>query len=138
MFISGTSVEAAVFQVDMGSVRSDQPSRDAQFHGYIMESYKYHDADFRLTRPIQLGSVPAPGRIVTADATGLLTMRGVTRSLTFPLQAERLAGAIDVNAEIPVTFSRWHIPNPTFAIAQVGNTGVIEVLLHLVSGPNTP
>jgi polyisoprenoid-binding protein YceI len=138
MLISGTSVEAAVFQVDVGSIRSDQASRDAQFHGFIMESYKYHDAGFRLTHPIPFGSVPAPGRVVTAGATGMLTMRGVTRSVTFPVLAEHLAGAVDVNAEIPVRFSDWHIPNPTFAIAQVGDTGVIEVLLHLVPGTSAP
>jgi polyisoprenoid-binding protein YceI len=138
MLVSGTTVDAAVFQVDVSAIRSDQPSRDAQFHGFIMESYKYHDADFRLTEPIPLGSVPSPGQVITADATGVLTMRGVDRTVTFPVRAERLAGAVDINAEIPVTFARWHIPNPTFAIAQVGGTGVIEVLLHLVPAARAP
>jgi polyisoprenoid-binding protein YceI len=132
MLISGTTVEAAIFQVSVSSIRSDQASRDAQFHGYIMKSYQYHTADFRLTQPIQLGAIPPIGRIITAGATGQLSMRGVTRPISFPLQAERVAGGIDVNAEITVTFSLWHIPNPSFAIAQVGNTGTIEVLLHMV------
>jgi hypothetical protein len=41
-------------------------------------------------------------------------------------------GGIDVNAEIPVTFSRWRIPNPSFVVAKVGDGGTVEVLLHLV------
>ncbi len=129
--ISGSTVTAADFTVDMASVRSDQPSRDAQFTGYIMKTYDYPHASFHLTQPIQLGRVPAPGQIVTAEATGLLDLRNVTRPITFPLHAERVGGTIDLNADIPITFSDWHIPNPSFAVTDVGRTGVIEVLLDL-------
>jgi len=129
--VSGTTVTNAEFSVDMADVKSDQTSRDAQFRGYIMETYKYRDARFRLTQPIQLGSIPDVGTPVTVQATGDLTMRGVTRGVTFPLTAERAAGGIDINAAIPITFSGWHIPNPTFAVAQVGDSGTLEVLLRL-------
>jgi polyisoprenoid-binding protein YceI len=132
MVISGTEVEAADFSVAVGSIRSDQASRDYQFHHFIMEAYEYPDATFKLTEPIQLGAVPAVGQTIRRTATGDLTMRGVTRLVTFPVSAERLANAIDVNAEIPVHFGLWHIPNPSFAVAQVGDTGTVEVLLHLV------
>jgi polyisoprenoid-binding protein YceI len=132
LVISGTTVTEASFSVDMAAVTSDQASRDAQFHGFIMETYKYAHASFRLTTPIQLGAIPAPGKIVTDEGDGELSMRGVSHVVTFAVHAERVAGGLDVSAEIPITFSVWHIPNPSFAIAQVGNTGLIEVLLHLV------
>ncbi len=130
--ISGTTITAADFTVDMASVKSDQPSRDSQFNGYIMKTYDYPHASFHLTQPIQLGRVPAPGQVVTASATGEFNLRNVTRTITFPLKAERVAGHIDVNADIPITFSNWHIPNPSFAVTEVGRTGIIEVLLQLV------
>jgi polyisoprenoid-binding protein YceI len=129
--ISGATVTAADFTVDMGSVRSDQPSRDSQFTGYIMKTYDYPHGSFHLTQPIQLGRVPAPGQVVTATATGQLNLRNVTRVITFELKAERVGGTIDLNAEIPITFSDWHIPNPSFAVTEVGRTGIIEVLLQL-------
>jgi polyisoprenoid-binding protein YceI len=129
--ISGTEVIAADFTVDVESIRSGQVSRDAQFDGYIMESYDYPNATFRLTEPIQLGEVPRVGQTVVRQAVGDLTMRGVTRLVSFTVSAERLPGAIDVNAEIPVTFSLWHIPNPSFAVTRVGSTGIVEVLLRL-------
>lgn len=132
LVISGVEVTAADFTVDMASVKSDQGARDAQFRGFIMDTADYPHATFRLTSPIQLGLVPAAGRVVTEQAVGDLTMRGIRRSITFTLSAERLAGAIDVNAEIPIELSEWHIPNPSFAVAQVGPSGVLEVLLHLV------
>lgn len=134
MVISGTEVAAADFTVDMASVKSDQGSRDAQFRGFIMRTADYPHATFRLTSPIQLGAVPAIGQEISEQAVGDLTMRGVRRSITFTLSAERLSGgAIDVNAEIPIRFSDWHIPNPSFAVAKVGSTGTLEVLLHLVA-----
>jgi putative membrane protein len=134
--ISGTTVTAADFTVDMASVRSDQPSRDSQFTGYIMKTYDYPHASFRLTQAVDLGGVPAPGRVITAAATGQLNLRNVTRPITFRLQAERIGDHIDINAEIPITFSNWHIPNPSFAVTEVGRIGVIEVLLQLA--PVTP
>lgn len=132
LVISGTEITAADFTVDMASVRSDTRSRDAQFNGFIMQTYNYPHGSFRLTSPIQLGSVPAVGQRISVPATGDLNLRGVTRPVTFTLNAERLQGAIDVNAEIPITYSLWHIPNPSFAVAKLGKTGIIEVLLHLV------
>lgn len=131
LVISGTTVTAADFTVDLAAVTSDQAGRDAQFHGYVMETYKYPHGTFHLSRPIRLGTIPLPGRSVTEEATGALTLRGVTRPVRFSLHAERVGGAIDVNAEIPITFSAWHIPNPSFAVARVGRTGLVEVLLHL-------
>ena len=131
LIISGATVTAAEFNVDMAAIKSDQPSRDAQFNGFIMKTYKYGQASFHLTQPIELDAIPPPGDIVTEQATGQLTLRGNTRVVTFPLHAERVANGIDINAAIPITFSSWHIPNPSFAVAQVGSTGQIEVLLQL-------
>ena len=134
LVISGTEVTAADFTVDMASVKSDQGSRDVQFRGFIMRTADYPRSSFRLTSPIQLGAVPDVGRTISEQAVGDLTMRGVQRSITFTLSAERLAdGTIDVNAEIPIKFSDWHIPNPSFAVAHVGSTGTLEVLLQMVS-----
>jgi polyisoprenoid-binding protein YceI len=131
LLISGDVVAAGAFSVDMASVKSDQISRDVQFRDYILSTDKYPHATFRLTRPIELASIPAPGQVLTATATGDLTLRGVTRPINFPVHAERTATGIDVNAEIPVTFSTWHIPNPSFVITKVANSGLLEVLLDL-------
>ncbi|MHB1535369.1 MAG: YceI family protein [Acidimicrobiales bacterium] len=132
LVISATTVTAADFRVDMASVRSDQPGRDAEFAGYIMQTYNHPYATFRLTRPIRLGVIPPPGTVVTEQATGRLGLRGEHRVVSFALHAERVGAGIDVNASIPITFSVWHIPLPKLVVAQVGKTGTIEVLLHLM------
>ena len=133
MVISGTEVTAADFTAQLSSVKSDQGSRDVQFRGFIMDTADYPHASFRLTAPIQLDSIPEVGHPVSVPAVGDLTMRGNRRSITFTLSAERLsATSIAVNAEIPIRLSDWHIPNPSFAVAQVGSGGTLEVLLQLV------
>jgi len=139
ILISGTEVTGGDFTVNLASITSDQRSRDVQFHGYIMQTYRYKYATFRITKPsefgsVSLGALPPTGRTIQAGATGDLTLRGVTRLVTFQVSADRVAGGIDVAAQIPITFSRWHIPNPSFVIAKVGDGGTIEVLLHLVPG----
>jgi polyisoprenoid-binding protein YceI len=135
VIISGTTVVAADFTVNTASIKSDQPSRDAQWNGFIMETYKYPNAKFHLTQPIAFGSAPAPGKVVTEQATGQLTMRGVSRTITFPIQAEVVGGALDLNAEISITYSQWKIPNPSFALTHLGRTGIIEVLLDMTRAP---
>ena len=132
MVISGTQITAADFTVNMSSVKSDQGARDYQFRTFIMDTADYPHSTFRLTEPIGLGAVPAVGQKIDEQATGELSLRGVVRPISFELSAERTSATqIDVNAEIPITFSLWHIPNPSFAVAQVGSTGTLEVLLQL-------
>lgn len=133
--ISGTTVDAADFTVDMASVTTDAAGRNVAFHDFILKTGTYPHATFRLVHPVALGTDPEEGKVITEHAVGAFTLRGVTRNVAFTVRAERLGAEIDVNADIPIAFGLWHIPNPSFAIAKVGNTGTIEVLLHLGRQP---
>lgn len=130
--IQGATVTSAHFGVDMASVRSGVAGRDSQFSGWIMDTATYPKGYFILTKAIDLGKVPYKRHIVTLDAVGKLILRGKSRVVSFPLRAERYGNGIDVNGALTIRFSLWGIPNPSFAITRVGNTGTIDVLLHLV------
>lgn len=129
MTIGGTSVSAANFTVQMATVRSDRSQRDGQFRGRIMEVDRFPTATFVLTKPIELGSIPPEGKMITEQATGDLTLHGTKRTVTFTLNARRLGGAIQVQGQIPVTFSDYNIDNPSGGPASVGNTGSLEFAL---------
>lgn len=133
--VSGTTVEAGDFTVDMASVTTDQAGRNVAFHDFILKTGTYPDAKFRLVHPISLGKNPASHTVITEQATGAFTLRGVTRNVRFALKAEHVGDQIDVNALIPIHFALWKIPNPSFAVAKVGQTGNIEVLLKLERQP---
>jgi polyisoprenoid-binding protein YceI len=129
MTISGSTVSAASFSVDLTKVTSDQSQRDGQFQGRIMETGQFPTATFRLTSPIKLAAVPAAGTPVSAKATGELMLHGTKRSVTFDVKAQRAGATIQVNGSIPVTFADWGINNPSGGPATTGNTGTLEFLL---------
>ena len=81
--ISATSVTTAQLSVDLTKVTSDESLHDEQFQGRIMDTAMYPTATFALTQPIDLGSVPAEGVEITEQATGTLSMHGVTRAVGF-------------------------------------------------------
>lgn len=127
--IAGSRVTAATFTVDMASVKSDQSRRDNQYRGRIMDVATYPTSTFTLTEPIDLGSVPAEGRTITAKATGDLTLRGVTKRVTFEVKARRTGGRIEANGSIHLVFDEWGIPSPSFGPAEVEDEGELEFLL---------
>jgi polyisoprenoid-binding protein YceI len=131
IIIQGATITYAHFRVDMGSVSSDQAGRDVMFRDHILATYSHPYGDFDLTQPIDLNSVPGPNQRVDVTAVGKLALRGVTQPVNFPLSAERDGNEIVVNGSLRIRFAEWHIPNPSFGVAQVGDYGTIGVLLYL-------
>jgi polyisoprenoid-binding protein YceI len=129
--IAGTEVTAVEFTVDMASVTSDSDRRDGQFRSRIMSTDEFPTSTFVLTSPIDFGAVPAEGVTVEATATGDLTLRGVTNSVTFPVQAKLESGRIGVLGTIPVRFPDYGIPDPSNAFATVKDNGTLEFVLVL-------
>jgi len=137
--IAGSMVTKATFTVDMASVVSDQSQRNARFDGSIMDVSQYPTASLTLTSPIDLGTIPSDGAVTHYNAVGNLDMHGVTKSVSFPVTAERVGSGIDVLADIPITFSEWDIANPSVGgFVTTANTGTLEVLLHLTQGAGNP
>lgn len=124
--ITGTQVTEVELTVDMASVRSDESRRDRQFNGRIMDTATYPAATFELTQPIELTTIPNDNREISAQATGDLTLRGVTRPVTFELKAQRDGARFKVNGTIPVTFSDYGIPNPSTPGISTEDHGVLE------------
>jgi len=134
MLVSGTTVTQAAFTVDMSSVTSDQSRRDAQFNGRIMDTRTYPTATFTLTKPIDLGAIPANGVQRTFRATGTLTLHGVTKTVTFTLTGQYTGSVVQVAGSIPITFADWSIPNPSFGgVVTTDDHGVLEFALNFAN-----
>jgi polyisoprenoid-binding protein YceI len=127
--IAGSQVTTSSVVVDLTQVASDQSQRDHQFQGRIMDTSMYPTATFTLSSPIPLNPLPADGVTITIKAAGTLTVHGSTHPASADLQARRSGNSIQVSGSIPVAFSTWNIPNPTFGPASTGDTGLIEFLL---------
>jgi polyisoprenoid-binding protein YceI len=129
MDISGTTVSTATFTADLTKVTSDQANRDRQFQGRIMDTASFPTAAFKLTSPIELGTVPANLKQITVEGTGDLTLRGKTQSVTFDIVARRNGNTIETNGTIPVKFDDYGIPAPSFGPAEVEDHGEMVFLI---------
>ena len=127
--IAGTVVSEGGFTVDMASIESGESRRDGQFRTRIMSVDEFPTATFTLTAPIDFGEIPAEGGTVTAEATGDLTLHGVTKTVTFEVQATFKNGLIGVLGQIPVVFAEYEIPNPSFASITTEDHGLLEFVL---------
>lgn len=137
--VQGTTVTSADFTVDMATVKSDQPNRNAQFDGRIMNVSRYPTASLKLIAPVVLGSAPVVGATAQQNAKGELTMHGVTKVISFTVSVERTSSGLDVLADIPILFSDWNIANPSVGgVVTTANHGILEVLLLLTKGSGNP
>jgi polyisoprenoid-binding protein YceI len=83
-----------------------------------------------LTSPIDLGSAATTGAKTTVTATGDLTIKGVTKSVQIPLQAQLTGSTIVVVGSLDVVFSDFGITAPTAPIVlSVDDHGQIELQL---------
>jgi polyisoprenoid-binding protein YceI len=66
---------------------------------------------------------------VEVEATGDLTLHGVTREVTVPLTARLRGSTFAVDGSVTVTFTDFGIDDPSGGPASVGTDGELEVLL---------
>jgi polyisoprenoid-binding protein YceI len=122
----------ATFEVDMTTLTTDDGRRDNAIRTQAIETARFPKATFVLTQPISLGSIPADGQKIEIDAIGDLTLHGVTKRITVPLQAERNGDVITVVGSLEIPFSDYSISQPRAAsVLSVEDKGVFEVQLHL-------
>jgi polyisoprenoid-binding protein YceI len=88
-------------------------------------------ATFQLTEPIEFAEEPAQGETVTTEAIGKLTVHGVTREVTVPVEARWTGDQIEVVASFDIALADYEIDPPTgFLVLSVADQGTIE--LHLL------
>src|SRR4051812_39514227 len=130
MTIAGDVVPNASFDVDMTTLPPDDARRDNAIRTQAIETARFPKATFVLTQPIQLGSVPADGEPIQINATGSLTLHGVTKTVTIPLQAQRKSDVIAVVGSLEIPFADYSISQPrAAAVLSVDDQGTLEVQL---------
>lgn len=127
--IAGTTATVVDVTVQVESITSDDSLRDEQFRGRIMNVSEFPTASFRITEPIEFGTIPTGDDTITATATGELTLRGVTNPVTFDVTAQTTGERIGVLGSIPVAFTDYEIPDPSVGPVRLGNEGEVEFVL---------
>ncbi len=130
--IDGLQIVATTVTADLTQLESDESRRDFAIHMNGLQSDTFPTATFELTKPIAFDEQPAEGEVVDVQATGDLTLHGVTREVTFPLQARWDGGQIAVVGSLKIEFADYEIVPPSLGPARVGDNGTIELQLLFV------
>jgi polyisoprenoid-binding protein YceI len=117
-------IVAARFDVETGTLRSDEARRDDALRSRGLETDRYPRARFVLGEPVGL----AP----RFTARGELTLHGRTRPVRVRLQSRRAGVGVDLVGSTPIEFGDYGMEPPSVAgVASVRDHGVMEVRLRL-------
>ena len=130
MVIDGTTATKVAIDADLRTLESDESFRDGTLAGQALETDRFPTATFALTEPIEFGTIPAEGETVKIDARGTLTLHGVTRDVTVPLDAKLVNDVIVVTGQLDIAFADYGIEKPvSFRVLSIEDRGVMELQL---------
>ncbi|WP_110589909.1 YceI family protein [Microbacterium suaedae] len=133
LVVDGLTLTEAEITVDVASIATDSAQRDAYFRDTALRAGEYPTASFSLTEPVTADEVPTGG-VQTFEATGELTIAGVSNEVSFELQAAfdgaegQLAGAIDI------VFADYGVEAPNLGFVSVEPAGAVEFQLTVARG----
>lgn len=129
--LEGTKITAVEITADLTGLQSDDPLRDGQLGRQGIQTDQFPTATFKLSRPIDLGSLSTEGQAMSVTATGDLTVHGVTKSVQIPLSATLSGGIVTVTGSLDIQFADYAIEPPTsFKVLSIDDHGVMELQLH--------
>jgi polyisoprenoid-binding protein YceI len=126
------TVSAADLTVDVTTLASDSDRRDSQITHRGLETSTYPTATFKLTQPVGIPAEALSGSPVTVQATGDMTIHGVTKSVTIPLQTQVNGSQLEVVGSLTFPFSDFGMDPPTIGgIVDVEPNATLEFQLFL-------
>jgi polyisoprenoid-binding protein YceI len=127
--VDGTTLSAASIEADMTSITTNDSRRDDNVQD-ALETNEFPTATFTLTQPIDLGDAVNTGAATTVQATGDLTIHGVTTQVTLPLEAQLVDDTIVVVGSLDIDLSTYGVAAPTAPIVvSVSDQATIELQL---------
>jgi len=116
--------------VDATSGNSGSTARDHKMNKEILESAKYPEIVFRLTR--------VEGRVTPQGASqvvlhGEFTIHGAEHEIAMPAEVDGAPGGYKVFAHFDVPYVKWGMKNPSTFILRVNDK--VEIGIHTVVRP---
>jgi polyisoprenoid-binding protein YceI len=134
---TGYAITAGSFTVDVNTLTSDKSQRDQRIHRMGLESDRYPKATFALSSPIVLPAEAGTGQTIHVSATGALTIHGVQKTVTIPIDARLSGSQIEAVGAITFPFSQFGMTPPSvggFVTVQDNATMEFKLLLTQAGG----
>lgn len=129
--VVGTRVTAAVFTVNMTSLRSDKSLRDTVLKTVGIQTTRYPTAAFTLTNPVDLPKT-TPGKIGRVSVRGTLRLHGISKAVSVSLQYQQNKTGFVVLADVPISMTDYSIAAPSVAgVVSVDHHGSFEIRVNL-------
>lgn len=126
---SGLTLSSAHLTVDVASIATDQSARDSYFREEALRVSEFPEATFVLTEPVSLDAAPRSGEVFMAEATGNLTIAGVTNSVTAVVEVRSDGAITEIAGTIPITFADYGVESPSLGFVKVEPEGFVEFQL---------
>ena len=112
---SGNALTAtdARFEVDLTKLTSDESRRDNRIRTDGLQTNQFPTATVVSTKPIPLPAETASGQPVKASAEGDLTIHGVTKRVTIPLDVRVAGGKGELVGSLGFPMSDFNITPPS-------------------------
>ncbi len=122
------------FEVEAGALSTANKVRDKKMREAHLEVARYPKITFRSTRIVALDAIAPtlrPGETQELGVSGLLSLHGVERKITFSVKAVRNGNSLRVTGEVPLKLSDFGIPIPHFLFLKLKDR--IKVVLEVVA-----
>jgi polyisoprenoid-binding protein YceI len=138
--VAGTGDSLAVrdtsFQADLTQLSSDQGKRDNRIRTMGLESDRFPNATFKATDPIEVPGEAIAGKPFQTKVTGDLTVHGVTKRVTIPVDVQRTGENVELAGSITFPFSEFGMQPPSVPpLVSVGDNATMEFKLLLARVP---
>jgi len=131
---SGGNVAAsgADFKADVSAMTSDKARRDNYIRTHGLETAQFPQATFVSTKDIAVPASAEKGQAESVTATGKLTIHGVTKLVSIPLNVQLSGSQIQVVGSLTFPFSEFAMTPPSIgAFVSVQNNATLEFSLIL-------
>jgi polyisoprenoid-binding protein YceI len=126
------SVSDIQVRVDLTRLSSDSPRRDNALSERGLETDRFPTASFLSEGPIDIPGDIGEGEPVELTLNGQLTIHGVTRKVSIPVEAQTASNRIRVVGSMTIPMADFGIEPPSVAnIVSVEPTGTLEFDLVL-------
>ncbi len=130
MTIADGRIETTQVTADLRQLRSDEPGRDPAAQE-ALGTGEFPNGTFRLTEPVDLQS-PERGEVIIFEAASVVTLRGISRNVRFPLEARWNGDTFQVAGQLDIQRSDFELEFPQQVGLRVSDDAKIEVELTFV------
>lgn len=135
LVVEDGTVTTVEVEADLTQLRSDSSFRDGALGRQGLELNQFPTASFVLTQPVALPDGAADGAAFSVAAVGDLTLHGVTRAVTWPLEAQLVGATVVVVGSLDVAMADYDITPPNAQrVLAIDDAGVAELQLRLTRG----